>query len=634
MNFDIEENLAKLPKRPGVYLMHDEKDEIIYVGKAINLFNRVHSYFRKTKKSPKIERMVTHIDYFEYIITDSELEALILESNLIKKHRPKYNTMLKDDKSYPYIKVTVQEEYPRILFSRKPGGDTGHDKSKSKYFGPYTSAYGVKETIELINKIYHLRDCNRVLPRDIDKDRPCLNYHINMCQGPCKSGSTDKEKYGESVKGALEFLNGNYAPILDMLEKKMGEAAEELRFEDAAEWRDLLESVKTVAQKQKITASDTGDRDIIAAAGDGKDAMVQVFFVRGGRLVGRDHFYMTGVEEGEESETLSSFVKQFYSGTPFIPREIMLETEIEDSAIIEEWLAKKRGAKVSIITPKRGMKEKLVNLAKQNAALVLSNNKEKLSREEKRTVGSAMALAKLLGISNADRIESFDISNISGYESVGSMVVFEKGREKRSDYRKFKIKTVIGPNDYASMNEVLTRRYKHLLSEEMDAGDSFTKYPDLILMDGGKGQVNIALKVLDELGLDIPVAGMVKDDYHRTRGIYYNNVELPIDTHSDCFRLVTRVQDETHRFAIEYHRSLHGAKQLHSVLDDINGIGERRRKALMRAFGSIEAVADASEEELKKVDGMDSKAASAVYEFFRKRDNDSAAQVEQHVGGN
>ncbi len=618
MEFDIEENLAKLPKKPGVYIMHAANDEIIYVGKAINLFNRVHHYFRKNKKSPKIQKMVTHINYFEYIVTDSELEALVLESNLIKKHRPRYNTMLKDDKSYPYIKVTIKEDYPRIIFTRKPQGDTGSDRSKAKFFGPYTSAWGVRDTIDLINKIYHLRTCNRVLPRDIDKERPCLKYHINMCSGPCKSGCVTPEEYRENVDGALDFLNGNYAPILKMLEEKMAKASEELRYEDAITWRDLLNSVKTVAQKQKITSSDAEDRDVVALYSDQDEAVIQIFFVRNGRLVGRDHFYMTGVQDLTDSEVIENFVKQFYSGTAFLPREIMLETDVEDREVIEEWLTNKKGAKVTLLVPKRGMKERLIRLAKKNAELVLTTDKDKLRKETARTTGAAQELADLIGIESAERVESYDISNISGFESVGSMVVFENGKAKHSDYRKFRIKSVVGPNDYASMKEVLTRRFRRYIEAgESEDTDSFAKAPDLILMDGGKGQVNIALEVLGELSLTIPVAGMVKDDRHRTRGIYFNNVELPIDSHSEAFRLVTRVQDETHRFAIEYHRSLHGKAQLHSVLDDIQGIGDTRRKALMKAFGSIDAIKKASEEELARVPGMNARAAEAVVDFFR-----------------
>ncbi|MBQ9550179.1 MAG: excinuclease ABC subunit UvrC [Lachnospiraceae bacterium] len=620
MEFDIEESLKVLPKKPGVYLMHADDDEIIYVGKAVNLFNRVHSYFRKNKKSPKIMKMVTHIAYFEYIVTDSEMEALVLESNLIKKHRPRYNTMLKDDKSYPYIRVTVNEAYPRILFSRRPRGDTGTDrKTGQRLFGPYTSAWAVRDTIELINKIYGLRTCNRVLPRDRDKDRPCLNYHIKQCSGPCKSGCVTDEEYREAVNGALDFLNGNYTPILSMLKEKMNKASEELRYEDAITWRDLLGSVQSVAQKQKITlAGENDDRDIVACKTDEDEAVVQIFFIREGRLTGRDHYYMTGVRDLGTSEILGSFVKQFYSGTPFIPKEIMLETDIEDHGIIEQWLSSKRGAGVSLIIPKRGMKERLLRLAKKNAELILETDREKLRKSEEKTKGAVAELAGLIGIDRADRIESYDISNISGFESVGSMVVFEGGRAKNSDYRKFRIKSVRGPNDYASMEEVLTRRFERLVNADGSEGegDSFVRFPDLILMDGGKGQVNIALNVLSRLNLDIPVAGMVKDDHHRTRGIYFNNEELPVDSHSECFRLVTRIQDETHRFAIDYFRSLHGKNQLHSILDDIQGIGDTRRKALLREFGSVENIKEASEEELAAVPEMNKRSAEAVFAFF------------------
>ncbi len=621
MEFDIEENLKKLPKKPGVYIMHAKNDEIIYVGKAINLFNRVHSYFRATKKSAKIEKMVSHINYFEYIVTDSELEALVLECNLIKEHRPQYNTMLRDDKSYPYIKVTVNEEYPRILFARKPHGDTGAAKTKAKLYGPYTSSYSVRETIELINKIYQLRTCNRVLPRDIDKERPCLNYQIHQCQAPCRSGCTNAEKYNEGVRGALDFLEGNYRPILNMLEENMLKASEELRFEDAASYRDLLNSVRDVAQKQKITSSDGADRDVIAMARNEKNAVVAIFFVRDGRIIGRDHFYMTETAGTGDADILGSFLKQFYTGTPFIPPQIMVEQEIEDREVAEEWLSEKRGSKVSILVPRRGIKEKLVELTKKNAEIVLTTDSEKLEREEQRTTRAAQGIADLIGLDNAVRIESYDISNISGFESVGSMVVFENGRPRRSDYRKFRIKTVVGPDDYASMNEVLTRRFTRLKNAEGSekTEDSFTRYPDLILMDGGRGQVNIALEVLEKLGLDIPVAGMVKDDRHRTRGIYYNNVEQPIDTHSESFHLITRIQDETHRFAITYHRNLRSNAQIHSILDDIQGIGDKRRKALMKEFGSIEAVAEATDEELAAAPGMNVRAAKAVRDFFEAR---------------
>ncbi len=611
--FDIQEELKKLPGKPGVYLMHDEKDEIIYVGKAISLKNRVRQYFQTSRnKGPKIEQMVTKIARFEYIITDSELEALVLECNLIKEHRPKYNTMLMDDKTYPYIKVTVKEAYPRVLFSRQI------KKDKSKYYGPYTSAGAVKDTIELIRKIYKLRTCHRNLPKDMGKERPCLNYHIKQCDAPCQ-GYISEEAYGEKVKKAMEFLNGNYEPVLKELEAKMQEAAENLEFEQAIEYRELLGSVKQIAQKQKISNSDGEDKDIIAMANDKEDAVVQVFFVREGRLIGRDHFYLR-IAPGEKlAEILGSFVKQFYAGTPFIPKELMLQTEIEDQEVISEWLSARKGQKVYLRVPKIGTKEKLVELAAKNASLVLSQDKEKIKREEGRTIGAAKEIAGWLGLESISRIEAFDISNISGFENVGSMVVYERGKPKRSDYRKFKIKGVQGPDDYACMEEVLKRRFLHGLQEQdNDKLGGFASFPDLIMMDGGKGQVNVALRVLEELRLKIPVCGMVKDDKHRTRGLYFENKEIPIDRGSEGFRLITRIQDEAHRFAIEYHRSLRTKDQVHSILDDIDGIGTARRKALMKAFQSLEAIKAADVETLAKVPSMNRAAAEKVYDYFHK----------------
>lgn len=620
MQFDFEEELKKLPAKPGVYIMHDAQDSILYVGKAVNLRNRVRSYFRENiGRGPQIDKMVSLIARFEYIVTDSELEALVLENNLIKEHLPKYNTLLKDDKTYPYIKVTVGEEYPRILFSREM------KKDKSRYFGPYTSAGAVKDTIELLNKLYQLRTCTKSLPRDIGVERPCLNYHIKQCLAPCQ-GFVDREEYRQQVDQALAFLGGNYGNILKELEGKMQEAAETMEFEEAARYRDLYNSVKSVAQKQKITDSVGEDRDIIALSKDDMDAVVQVFFVRDGRLIGREHFYMMRVSGCSREQILEDFVKQFYAGTPFIPREIMLQYEIQDAALIEEWLEKRKGGRVKLLVPKRGTKEKLVELAAQNASLVLSQDRERLKREEGRTIGAVKEIAALLQLENVSRMEAFDISNISGFENVGSMVVFEKGKPKRSDYRKFKIKTVAGPDDYACMKEVLTRRFIHGMEEqeklkekELDAGfGSFTKFPDLLLMDGGRGQVNIALSVLKELQIHIPVCGMVKDDNHRTRGLYYNNVEIDIDTHSEGFKLITRIQDEAHRFAIEYHRSLRSKAQVKSVLDDIPGVGPARRKALMRHFKSIEEIKQAKAEELAEVPEIPEHIAQEIYSFFRK----------------
>lgn len=628
--FDIEEELKKLPPNPGVYIMHDKRDAIIYVGKAINLNRRVHSYFRtSTKKTPKIQKMVSLIARFEYIVTDSELEALVLENNLIKEHRPKYNTMLKDDKTYPYIKVTMGEEYPRILFSREM------KKDRSKYFGPYTSAAAVKDTIDLMNKLYQLKTCNRRLPRDIGLERPCLNYHIKQCMAPCQ-GYVSKEEYRGRVEQALDFLNGNYKPLLKELEEKMGQASENLEFEDAIRYRDLYNSVRSVAQKQKITDSGGEDKDILALAKDETDAVVQVFFVRDGKLIGREHFYMTHVEGYDTAQILLDFVKQFYAGTPYIPRELMLQEEIADVEILEKWLTGRKGGRVYIRVPKKGAKEKLVELAAQNAHLVLSQDKERIKREEGRTIGAVREIAALLELEHISRMEAFDISNISGFANVGSMVVFERGKAKRSDYRKFRIQSVSGPDDYACMKEVLTRRFIHGMEEKEElnrkeinhAFGSFTKFPDLLLMDGGKGQVNIALQVLEELHLDIPVCGMVKDDNHRTRGLYYQNVEIPIDTHSEGFKLITRIQDEAHRFAIEYHRSLRSKAQVKSVLDEIPGVGPARRKALMRHFGSIQEVREATVEQLCEVQEIPEHIGRQIYEFFRA-DPDSPDQGEE-----
>ncbi len=619
--FDIAEELKKVPDLPGVYIMHDKSDTIIYIGKAVSLRKRVHQYFQPShNEGIKKAQMVKQIARFEYIITDSELEALVLECNLIKEHHPKYNTMLRDDKTYPYIRVTLGEDFPRVLFSRQ------QKKDRSRYFGPYTSGGAVRDTIELVNRIYRLRTCSRNLPKDIGKERPCLNYHIHQCSAPCQ-GYVTKEDYRRQVAEVTEFLNGNYTGVLKMLEEKMQKASEDMEFEKAIGYRELIASVKQIAQKQKMTNTDGEDKDIIAAAYDDQDAVVQVFFIRGGKLIGRDHFYIRIGAEDTKSQILTTFIKQFYAGTPFIPREIMLQGEIEEQDILTDWLSKKRGGKVYIRVPQKGMKEKLVELAEKNAHLVLSQDKEKIKREEGRTIGALKEIGKLLELEQLVRVEAYDISNINGFETVASMVVFEKGKPKRSDYRKFKLKTVLGPDDYASMHEVLMRRFLHGIKEQKELADkeiseeygSFTRFPDLIMMDGGKGQVNVALAVLDELRLNIPVCGMVKDDNHRTRGLYYHNVEIPIDRRSEGFKLITRVQDEAHRFAIEYHRSLRSKEQVHSILDDIAGIGPARRKALMKKYQSLEAIKAADEADLAATDSMNEQAARAVYQFFHSQ---------------
>ncbi len=620
--FDYKEELKKLPAKPGVYIMHDEQDAIIYVGKAVNLHNRVRSYFRKiVGRGPQIDQMVKQIARFEYIVTDSELEALILENNLIKEHRPKYNTMLKDDKTYPYIKVTVGEPFPRLLFARQM------KKDKARYFGPYSNSAAVKSTIELLNKLYGLRDCRRALPKEIGRERPCLNYHMGRCCGPC-TGEIAENEYRERVDLALEFLAGHYDPIIKNLTDQMSAASEAMEFEKAIQYRDLLANVKQVAQKQKMSENIGENRDILGVAMESEnpdaDGVIQTFFIRDGRMIGREHFYMTHVGGRTKGDILSEFVKQFYAGTPFIPREIILPCEVDDQALLEEWLTVRKGSKVSFVIPQKGQKSKLVDLANENAAIVLSKDKERLKREEGRTIGAVKEIAGLLGLEKLERMEAYDISNISGFANVGSMVVYEKGKPKRSDYRKFRIKSVAGPNDYACMHEVLTRRFRHGMEEQktlMESGGdveygSFTRFPDLLMMDGGRGQVNIALAVLDELGLKIPVCGMVKDDNHRTRGLYYNNVEIPIDTAGEGFKLITRVQDEAHRFAIEYHRSLRSKAQVTSRLDEIPGIGPARKKALMREFKSIDEIAQASPEILEAIPEITHRQAEEIWRFF------------------
>lgn len=612
--FDIEEELKKLPRSPGVYIMHDKRDEIIYVGKAISLKNRVRQYFQSSRgKSAKIMQMVSRIARFEYIVTDSELEALVLENNLIKENRPRYNTMLRDDKTYPYIKVTVRESYPRIFLTRQM------KKDRAKYFGPFSSAGAVRDTLDLMYKVFQIRNCNRVLPRDIGKERPCLNYHIHQCGAPCM-GYISEQEYRKNVDAALEFLNGRFEPVQERIQEEMFRASGRMEFERAAELRDLLRSVEHIAQKQKITSEGLEDRDIIALGRDEREAVVQVFFVREGRMVGREHHYLHIAMEDESAALIESFVKQFYAGTPLIPREIWLQEELPDGALITDWLSGKRGSRVRLIVPKKGQKERMMELAERNAEMVLAKDRERLKMEEARSVGAVRELEELTGLRGIHRMEAYDISNISGTESVGSMVVYEDGRAKRSDYRKFRIRTVTGPDDYASMREVLTRRLTHSLTQE---DDHFLKLPDLILMDGGRGQVHIALEVLASLELSIPVCGMVKDDRHRTRALWYREQELPISTHSEGFKLVTRIQDEAHRFAIEYHRSLRAKTQLRSVLDEIPGIGAVRRKALIRALGGLQGIRDASEETLAGVPSMNARAARSVYAFFHGQETNA-----------
>lgn len=610
--FDLEAELKKLPDKPGVYLMHDKEDHIIYVGKAVVLKNRVRQYFQKSRNvSPKIARMIEQIAWFEYIVTDSELEALVLECNLIKEHNPKYNTMLKDGKSYPFLKATIQEDFPRFVLSRQMKRDG------AKYFGPFTSGAAIRDTIELLNKLFHLRNCRKVLPRDVGKERPCLYHQMGQCPAPCQ-GSVDREEYRENFQKAISFLNGNTKEVMEDLQQKMEQLAQNMQFEEAAVYRDLIDSVRQVTERQKITSDDQEDRDIIAIARNEDEAVVQVFFIRGGKLIGREHYYLSGVLEEDEGHILSAFIKQMYAGTPYVPRELWTECEPEDSGAILEWLAKKRGHKVFFRHPKRGEKVRLLDLAKRNAHMVLAQDAEKLKQEREKTLGAMEEIERLLGLQGLNRVESYDISNINGFETVGSMVVFEKGRAKKNDYRKFRIRTVTGPDDYHSMEELLTRRFTHGQRQELAEMDSFRLFPDVIFMDGGKGQVNVAERVLQELKIDIPVCGMVKDDHHRTRGLFFRNEEIPIDIHGQGFRLITRIQDETHRFAIEYHRQIRGKAQVHSILDDIPTIGTARRKALMKYYESLDDIKKATIEELKEVPGMNERSAKAVVEFFRE----------------
>lgn len=600
--FDFEEELKKLPHVPGVYLMHDSGDHIIYVGKAIDLYNRVHQYFQTGyKKSPKIQKMVSHIAWFEYIVCGSEIEALVLECNLIKEHRPHYNTMLTDDKGYPYIRITVEEDYPRILYSHQMKRD------HSKYFGPYTNSKAVKDIIELMKKLYHIRSCNKVLPRDMGLERPCLYHQIKQCMAPCQ-GYISKDDYNKNVQDAISFLNGNHGHVIRDLEKQMKELAEDMEFEQAAEIRDLIKSIHHIESTQRVGDTSADDRDVIAMATDlGNECVISIFFIRSGKMIGREHYHMSGVNAEAYSTIMESFLNQYYASTPYLPKEIIIEQQIEDYKVIEEYLSARRGSQVHIIVPQKGDKQKLLKLAKDNAFLVMNQDADKLKREKERTEGAANELAQLIGVSSARRLEAFDISHISGYHSVASMVVFENGRAKKNDYRKFKLRTIDGPDDYASMREVLTRRF---------TDERFNIYPDVLMMDGGRGQVNIALEVLDELGLNIPVCGMVKDDHHRTRGLYYNNKEIDFPANTQAFNMITRLQDEAHRFAIEYHRSLRSKSQIHSVLDDIEGIGPARRKALLAYFKDIDKIRAASIADLEIPQGMNKTAATAVYNFF------------------
>lgn len=616
--FNIEEELKKLPDKPGVYLMKDAKNQIIYVGKAISLKKRVRQYFQaSSSKAAKVKAMVQNIEEFEYIITDTELEALILEANLIKKHKPKYNVLLRDDKHYPYIKVTTQERYPRVLKVRSV------KKDRAKYYGPYTSNFAVNNTLEIIKNLYPIRTCNLNLEKELGKNRPCLNYHIGRCLAPCQ-GDVNEEKYREMINEIIMFLNGKEDKLIDIIENKMKEASKNLDFEGAAKYRDQINSLNHVLEKQKVVSTTLIDQDIIGMARGVDEVCIQIFFVRTGKIMGREHFILTGTDEKTRGEVLSSFIKQFYLGAAYIPKEILVEEEFDDLDTIAKWLSEKRGSKVLMQIPKRGEKNKLVDMVRMNARQALEQYSDRLKNKMKNSIEATKELGKLLGLNEAPRrIEAFDISNIQGVESVGSMVVFENGLPKKSDYRRFRIKTIVGANDYGSMEEIIYRRFsrgleeKKLLKESKIGIESFSVFPDLIMMDGGKGQVNIAKKVLKELNIIIPVCGLVKDDFHRTRGIIYDGEEITMPANSTTFKLITRIQDEAHRFAISYHRSLRDKKMFKSILDDIKGIGDKRKKALLKNMGSVDVIKKATIEELSDVEGMNKAAAEAVYNFFR-----------------
>lgn len=617
--FNIDEELTKLPDKPGVYIMRDNRREIIYVGKAKNLKNRVRQYFQSSRnKSPKVKALVNNIREFEHIIVDNEVEALILEANLIKKHKPKYNILLRDDKQYPYIKVTTNERYPRVIKTRKVL------KDGAKYFGPYPNSYAVNDTLEIIRNLYPIRTCKLNLDKIPANDRPCLNYYINRCLAPCQ-GYVTEEEYNVMIEEILMFLNGKEENLIKVIEKKMEKAAETLDFEKAAKYRDQINSLNLILEKQKIVSTSLVDRDVIGMSKGIDDVCVQIFFIRAGKIVGREHFILTNAASEDRGEILSSFIKQFYLGTAYVPKEIFVEKEFKDMDVVAEWLKEKRGSKVIIHVPKRGEKSELMEMVRKNAADTLKHYGDKIKIKQKKRKDTLEELQNILQLEELPyRIEAFDISNIQGVEPVGSMVVFENGIPKKSDYRRFKIKTVIGPDDYSSMEEVVRRRFIRGLKERelikkrsIDTG-GFSNFPNLVMIDGGKGQVNVAKKILKELNIEIPVCGIVKDDYHNTRGIIFNNKEINLSNNRDTFMLITRIQDEAHRFAISYHRSLRNKKMFRSVLDNIEGVGEKRKKYLLRHFGSVDEIKKASIEELTQAESINRKVAENIYNYFRK----------------
>ena len=616
--FDFEYHLKNLPDKPGVYLMKNSLGEVIYVGKAKILKNRVKSYFQNSKNhSEKVRVMVKNISEFEYIVTDSEMEALILECNLIKKYSPKYNILLKDDKFYPFIKITIKDDYPRVFVTRN------FAKDGSKYFGPYTNGAAVYETINLIYKIFPLRTCKLAIRENGEKVRPCLNYHIKKCFGPC-GGHITKEEYGKMIRDIIDVLSGKETYVTKMLKDEMERAAEELEFEKAAALRDKILSIEAIVEKQKIFKTMEGDEDFINIEQDEKDSCIQVFFSRDGKIIGREHFIFENTANEGIGEIIEEFIATFYGGTAKVPKTIFVP-EINELELMEEYLTIKRGSKVWIKVPQKGQKKDMLEMVKNNAQITLEKFKDKYLKDKELNRVSLLELQELLSLDEwPSRIEAYDISNIQGVDSVGTMIVFEEGRAKNSDYRRFKIKTVKGANDYDSMREILTRRFNHGLDEikaiqqrdlKLSAG-KFSTFPDLIMMDGGKGQVNIALEVLKSLNIDIPVCGLVKDDKHQTRGIVYNNKELIINRGSNLMQLIRRIQDEVHRFAITYHRSLRDKRTLHSILDDIPNVGEKRRRALLMKFGSVDNIKKATIEELLDTQSINKKSAQSIYNYF------------------
>lgn len=616
--FNIDDELKKLPDRPGVYIMKNKEGEIIYVGKAISLKKRVRQYFGSSKNNPpKVNALVKNIYEFEYIIVDNEVEALILESNLIKKNKPKYNILLRDDKQYPYIKITTNEKYPRVIKTRRVL------KDGAKYFGPYPSGYAVNDTLDIIRNLYPIRTCNQNLEKNKRKTRPCLNYYIGKCLGPCQD-NVDEGRYMEMIDEVIMFLNGKEDKLIEIIEEKMKKASDNLDFENAAKYRDQINSLNIILEKQKIVSSNLTDQDIIGVARSIDEVCVQVFFIRTGKIIGREHFILSDTFNEDRKEILNSFIKQFYLGTAYVPKEILIEEEIEDMEAISKWLSEKRGNKVTIRVPKRGEKSELMEMVRKNALDMINQYGDKLLRKQRENEKALKQLKQALNLNKLPtRIEAYDISNINGVSPVGSMVVFERGEPKKSDYRRFKIQSVNTPDDYKSMGEIIRRRFTRGLKEKKTMKENkiqikgFSTFPGLVMVDGGKGQVNTALDVLEELELDIPICGLVKDDFHKTRGIIYNDEEINLEEDSAGFKLIYRIQEEAHRFAINYHRSLRTKKMFKSELDDIRGIGDKRKKELLKYFHTIDNIKKASIEELIKVKGMNKKVAEDLYNHFR-----------------